>query len=223
MKRKLDMSNQTFFRFDHVNRKPTSIHMFCGSDEFPNDFRKIKRQIFSRNLVKKFFYFKIYRVRSDMIALWVHPNWPPRWKTASHRMKTFSRALRKKLKSTHFWFQPDRFVYSYNLIIFQKIPLRQKLPISKWTSFFILFFFIRFTFSYGSRFVRFSSRFLWIFLINDMQWHVKTSRRASDTRFFQLKLNFSRSWAKMATSRKKFLTKSILKLFKLNKQQSLIF
>ena len=55
MKRKLDMSNQTFFRFDHVNRKPTSIHMFCGSDEFPNDFRKIKRQIFSRNLVKKFF------------------------------------------------------------------------------------------------------------------------------------------------------------------------
>ena len=47
MKRKLDMSNQTYLRFDHVNRKPTSIHMFCGSDEFPNDF-KIKRQIFTK-------------------------------------------------------------------------------------------------------------------------------------------------------------------------------
>ena len=67
MKRKLDMSNQTYLRFDHVNRKPTSIHMFCGSDEFPNDF-KIKRQIFTK-LSQEVFYFQIYRVRSDMIAL----------------------------------------------------------------------------------------------------------------------------------------------------------
>ena len=138
MKRKLDMSNQTFLRFDHVNRKPTSIHMFCGSDEFPNDFRKIKRQIFSRNLVKKFFLFSDLQSSFGYDRVVSTPKLTTQVKNGFAQDENFFKGTSKKIKKYALLIS-DRFVYSYNLIIFRKIPLRQKVPISKLTSFLILF------------------------------------------------------------------------------------